>query len=88
MTNTQTFNISFPKALVKEIDAIAEKQFASRSDFLRTAAIEYMKREVEWEYIFREGKQIGAKSEFSSAQEAAEWLVAKRRQSSRWFQQT
>lgn len=43
--NTQTFNISFPRELVTQIDEVAKRQFGSRSDFLRTAALEYIRRE-------------------------------------------
>ena len=45
--NTQTFNISFPRELVAQIDKVAKRQFGSRSDFLRTAALEYIRREEE-----------------------------------------
>lgn len=47
--NTQTFNISFPRELVAQIDEVAKRQFGSRSDFLRTAALEYIRREEERE---------------------------------------
>lgn len=79
---TQTFNISFPRALVKEIDEIAEKQFGSRSDFLRTAALEYIRREKAWEYIFNESKEIGAKDE-QYTEEAVAGLITKQRRGRR-----
>lgn len=82
--STQTFNISFPKALVKEIDEIAEKQFASRSDFLRTAALEYIRKQQEWEYIFREGKKTGEKIGERSEDEVAEAVRTQRRRSRQW----
>lgn len=86
MSNTtQTFNISFPKALVEQIDAKASEQFGSRSDFLRAAALQYLRNEQEWEYIFREGKKIGAQAEPLSEEAVADIITAKRRQSGRWF---
>jgi metal-responsive CopG/Arc/MetJ family transcriptional regulator len=84
-STTQTFNISFPKALVSQIDAKAEELFASRSDFLRAAAVQYLRDEQEWEYIFNEGKKIGAEGEFSSEEKALTELSAQRRASGRWF---
>jgi predicted transcriptional regulator len=84
-TSSQTFNISFPPALVQEIDAVAAAQFGSRSDFLRTAAIQYLRNEKEWDYIFREGKKIGAKGKFCSEEAALDELARSRRASARWF---
>lgn len=84
-TTTQTFNISFPKPLVAEIDRIAKAQFGSRSDFLRTAALEYIRKQQEWEYIFGEGKKIGAEIGQLSEEEVAEAVTKQRRASGRWF---
>ncbi|QQS69077.1 CopG family transcriptional regulator [Candidatus Saccharibacteria bacterium] len=83
-TSSQTFNISFPQALVQEIDAVAAEQFGSRSDFLRAAAIQYLKNEKEWDYIFREGKKIGAKDASAPEAEILADLTAQRRKSGRW----
>ena len=85
MKSTQTFNVSFPKGLLAQVDAKAEAQFGSRSDFLRAAALQYLKNEQEWEYIFRESQQIGAESQFRTAQEATDELTERRRASGRWF---
>lgn len=84
MNTSQTFNISFPQGLVQEIDAAAAAQFGSRSDFLRAAAIQYLRNEKEWDYIFREGKKIGAKSQFRSEKAALAELTTQRRASGRW----
>jgi metal-responsive CopG/Arc/MetJ family transcriptional regulator len=84
-SNAQTFNVSFSKDLLDEVDAKAAEQFGSRSDFLRAAAVQYLRREEEWEYIFREGEKAGAKSQFRSAEEATEELTKQRRASGRWF---
>ncbi len=82
---TQTFNISFPKALVKQIDEKAEEQFASRSDFLRAAALQYLRNEQEWEELFSYGKEIGAQAKPQSEEAVAGAVTAKRRASQRWF---
>lgn len=84
METVQTFNISFPKTLVKQIDAKASEQFGSRSDFLRAATIQYLRNETEWELIFCEGQKIGAQIKPRTAEEVADAITATRRQSGRW----
>lgn len=81
-TNTQTFNISFPRELVRQIDKVAKRQFGSRSDFLRTAALEYIRKEQLWGYIFDEGKNIGQGGQRLTDDEVAT-LVSKSRRSRR-----
>ena len=84
---TQTFNVSFPRALLEKVDAKAEEQFGSRSDFLRAAALQYLRNEAEWEYLFNEGQKIGAQSQFRAAEEATDELTRRRRASGKWFVQ-
>lgn len=84
-TSAQTFNVSFPRALVAQIDVMAAEQFGSRSDFLRAAALQYLRNEQEWEYVFREGQKVGAQSQLRSAQEATDELTKQRRASGKWF---
>lgn len=84
-TTTQTFNVSFPKGLLQQVDAKAEEQFGSRSDFLRTAALQYLRNEAEWDYIFNEGKKIGAQGEYQSEEEVADAINSARRAGGRWF---
>ncbi len=85
---TQTFNVSFPKALLAQVDAKAEEQFGSRSDFLRAAALQYLRNEAEWEYLFNEGKKIGAQGELQSEEEVADALTKLRRAGGNyWFKQ-
>ncbi len=84
---TQTFNVSFPKALLEQVDAKAAEQFGSRSDFLRAAALQYLRNEQQWEYLFNEGKKIGAQSQFRTAEEATDELTRLRRKSGKWFVQ-
>lgn len=88
MKTTQTFNVSFPKALLEQVDALAERQFGSRSDFLRAAALQYIRNEQQWEYLFREGKKIGAKSQFRTAEEAVDELTRQRRTRKQWLKNT
>lgn len=83
-TTSQTFNISFPQGLVREIDTAAAAQFGSRSDFLRAAAVQYLRNEKEWEYIFREGKKISTKGQLRSEAAALGELTAQRRKSGQW----
>ena len=85
MATTQTFNISFPKALVKQIDAKAIEQFGSRSDFLRTAAMQYLKNETEWEYIFLEGKKVSAQTKAQAESQVADTITKARRKSGHWL---
>ncbi|MEI6237020.1 MAG: ribbon-helix-helix domain-containing protein [Candidatus Saccharibacteria bacterium] len=87
MADAQTFNISFPRALVEQIDAKATEQFGSRSDFLRAAAMQYLKNETEWEYIFREGKKVGAQTKTQPEKQVADTITETRRKSGRWFTQ-
>ena len=84
-TTAQTFNVSFPKALLAQVDAKADEQFGSRSDFLRAAALQYLRNEAEWEHMFNEGQKIGAQSQFSTAEEATDALTKRRRASGDWF---
>ncbi|MFZ1811965.1 MAG: ribbon-helix-helix domain-containing protein [Candidatus Saccharimonadales bacterium] len=84
MNTTQTFNVSFPVKLLEMVDKQAAAQFGSRSDFLRAAALHYIKQEAEWEYLFSEGKKIGSQSQFGSEEGAVAELGRQRRTSGRW----
>ena len=46
---TKTFNVSFPKELADLIDKKTAEQFGSRSDFLRAAALRYLREEQGWQ---------------------------------------
>lgn len=43
--NTQTFNLSLPKDLVKIIDEQAKKDFSSRSDYIRKSLVAQLKKD-------------------------------------------
>ncbi len=64
---TKTVNISLPKEVLKIIDLKAKQEYKSRSDFVRDAALEYVKRQDNWE-LFRieaaqRAREMGIKTE-------------------------
>ena len=69
--NNQIFNISFPKELLKKVDAIADEQFGSRSEFLRTACQEYIRRDEAWKTLFEYGKKFGEQGDAESESDVA-----------------
>ncbi|MBI2314791.1 ribbon-helix-helix protein, CopG family [Candidatus Daviesbacteria bacterium] len=64
---TQTFNISLPKELVKKVDRAAKKEYRNRSELIREALRIYMDRMDSWNRIFKAGnkamKEMGITSE-------------------------
>ena len=46
--NTQTFNISLPRELVKKVDKVAKEKYRSRSGLIREALRIYLRRADEW----------------------------------------
>jgi metal-responsive CopG/Arc/MetJ family transcriptional regulator len=81
---TKTFNVSFPKELADQIDKKAKEQFGSRSDFLRFAAMKYLREEQEWEALMAYGKELGKKIGYQSEEEVAAEITAERRKNRRW----
>ncbi len=65
--NTQTFNISLPKELVKRVDELAKREYRNRSELIRQALRKYLEERSEWNQIFKIGekamKDMGIKSE-------------------------
>lgn len=57
----QTLNISLPADLVKMADLYAEKEFKTRSEFVKTALMAYLKDISVWEDMFVYGDKIGKK---------------------------
>ena len=57
----QTFNISLPKSLVTIMDKVAKKEFASRSDLIRSAIVSYIQKKSVWGDIFVRGEKKTAK---------------------------
>ena len=64
---TQTINISLPRPLVAQVDLMARQIYATRSDLIRQALLEKIRRWQDWEDIFAYGrkqvKKLGLKSE-------------------------
>lgn len=54
--NSQTFNISLPKDLVKDADRVAKQEFRTRSELIREALRRYL-------YHGSEGRQVHGKAE-------------------------
>lgn len=64
--NSQTFNISLPKELVKKVDQMAKKEYRNRSDFIREALIARIKERSDWEKIFKAGKEAAKRMGITS----------------------
>ena len=62
-----TFNVSFPKELLRMLDAMAKAQSRSRSELLRHLTRQYAERRREWEQMFafgrRQAERLGLKPE-------------------------
>lgn len=80
----QTFNVSFSKKLLKQVDAIAAEQFGSRSDLLRAAALDFIKRDETWKELFNYGKEIGTQAGHQSEDEVAEDITKQRQKKRAW----
>lgn len=61
----QTVNISFEKALLKEIDKIAKKEHRSRSELIREAARAYIEKKSRWQAIFSFAEKSNSKTKLS-----------------------
>lgn len=54
---TVTVNISFPKQLLNDVDAVAKREARTRSELLRVATRMYIERRQRWDKIFAFGRQ-------------------------------
>lgn len=81
---TKTFNISFPKELADKIDKKAKQQFGSRSDFLRYAALKYLRAEEELKELMAYGKTFAKTTSHKTEAEVAEYFTNKRRKQEPW----
>ena len=61
----QTVNISFEKALLREIDKIAKKEHRSRSELIREAARAYIEKKSRWQAIFGFADKSSSKSKLT-----------------------
>ena len=84
--STQTFNVSFPKELLKQVDQVAREQFGSRSDLLRFAALKYIREQEQWKDMMVYGKQLGKQAGLQSEEEVAAEFTADRRKTEPWRQ--
>lgn len=66
---TQTFNISLPKDLVKKVDERAKKEYRNRSELIRESLRLYLQRMDVWEKIFAAGKKAGKKAGIKSEED-------------------
>lgn len=82
--SVKTFNVSFPKELADLIDKKAKEQFGSRSDFLRAAALKYLREEERWDKLMAYGKELGKQAGYQSEEEVAAEITAERRKTRRW----
>lgn len=62
----QTVNISLPKPLIYQVDALARQVFATRSDLIRQALVEKLRRWNAWENIFAYGERRARKLEIKT----------------------
>ncbi|NCO44047.1 ribbon-helix-helix protein, CopG family [Candidatus Berkelbacteria bacterium] len=62
---TQTFNISMPSGLVKQLDNQAKQELTSRSELTRKAIARYLNSQSNWDKIFaygeKQAKKLGIK---------------------------
>ena len=72
-----TVNISFQDSLLKEIDKTAKKEHRSRSELIREAARQYIRRQNQWNELFRLGDRI-AKEQQLTIEEVEEKIAATR----------
>jgi metal-responsive CopG/Arc/MetJ family transcriptional regulator len=65
--STKTFNLSLPQALVEALDKRAQKDYSSRSDYVRKAIVNQMRSEETLENLLdrtnKKGAKLGIKSE-------------------------
>ncbi len=66
---TQTFNISLPKELVKQVDLLAKKEYRNRSELIREALRVYLSDKQERNALLAHGKTIGKKMGIKSEED-------------------
>jgi predicted transcriptional regulator len=70
--STVTVNISFQDALLRDIDRVAHGEARSRSELLREAAREYIRRRERWAGIFATGQALARQKGIEPNDVAAE----------------
>ncbi len=65
--STVTVNVSFPKQLLRMMDAVAKREARSRSELLRAAVRAYVERRQRWDHLLTfwrgEARRTGMKPE-------------------------
>ena len=74
-----TVNISFQDKLLKEIDSEAARESRSRSELLRQAARVYVRRQKQWEDVFRLGDRLNERLELKKRDVETEIRSVRRR---------
>lgn len=67
--NTQTFNISLPRELVKRVDELAKKEYRNRSELIREALRVYLADKKDWYDLLDYGKKVGRKMGIKSEED-------------------
>jgi metal-responsive CopG/Arc/MetJ family transcriptional regulator len=70
--STVTVNISFQDSLLRDIDRVARGEARTRSELLREAAREYIRRRNRWRDIFAAGQRIARQKGLKPDDVAAE----------------
>ena len=70
--STVTVNVSFQNALLRDIDRVARSEARSRSELLREAAREYIRRRERWTGIFATGQALARQKGIKPDDVAAE----------------
>jgi len=76
--SAKTFNLSLPEELVKKLDAQAKKDFSSRSEYVRRAVINELRRAQNVEAIFDRANAKGRKLGITSEQQVYDIIDGKK----------
>ena len=63
---TRTVNISLPTPLLRQVDLAAKREYATRSDFIRSALIQKITTTNRWRDIMTYGKKMGKRAGIKS----------------------
>jgi len=78
---SETFTISLPKDLAKEVDRLARSERRSRSELVREAFRQYVQRQARWASIFTYGEQAAKAAGIRSTGEVSRIVKEERRRS-------
>ncbi len=66
---SQTFNISLPQDLVVQIDEQAQREFSSRSEYIRRAIVKQLRTEQALQTVFDRANDRGRRLGYTSEQQ-------------------